>query len=156
MLTTDKTTVCPDQNVCSSLGVAPVAGMTRHLTELSQPLLCREDIADTKLFSDAEDTPPGGGAGGSPEAPPGAAMFSRGAGEAPRGSLGEQAAPLPPAIQDLKLVREGEEAKAEEEKRLRLRKVCGLWSGGQTQGLVGCRVRVSEIMSECCKGVTGS
>ena len=83
-------------------------------------------------------------------------MFSQGAGEAPRGSLGEQAALLPPVIQDLKLVREGEEAKAEEEKRLRLRKVCGLWSGGQTQGLVGCRARVSDIMSECCNGVTGS
>ena len=128
---------------------APTTCMARHLKTHT---LCREGITDTKLFSDAEDTPPAGGAEGSPEAPPGAAMFSRGAREAPRGSLGEQAAPLAPAIQDLKLVREGDEAKAEEEKRLRLRKVSDFWSDEWKQGIDGCRAQLSKLTS----AVTGS
>ena len=75
--------------------------------------LCRDGIIDTKLFSEAEETPPAAAAAeGSPEPPQGAALFSQGEPEA-----------LKPLIQDLKHVREGEDAKAEEEKRLRLRKV---------------------------------
>ena len=83
---------------------------------------CRDGLID-QIFSDAEGTPPAPVPEASPEATPGAAMFSGGPTEVPLGGSGEAAALPKPDIKDLKLVREGEDAKAEEEKRLRLRKV---------------------------------